>query len=132
MKQASTRYSKKREAIIGMLTSTDTHPSAEWIYQSLKGEYPDLSLGTVYRNLAKFKESGSIISVGFVHGQERYDGNTSPHPHFICRQCGAVIDLHMLKLHIDLNKEASALSGFRVDSHELVFHGYCDKCCASH
>jgi Fur family peroxide stress response transcriptional regulator len=72
-----TRYSKKRDAIYELLASTTCHPSAEWIYRNLKAEYPDLSLGTVYRNLSRFKEDGSIISVGVVDGQERYDGNAN-------------------------------------------------------
>lgn len=123
-----TRYSKKREAILDKLASTDIHPSAEWIYRSLKNEYPDLSLGTVYRNLSKFKEDGNIISVGFVDGQERFDGNTAPHSHFICRKCGAVIDMHRLKLDTDLDEKASKLYGFKIEGHDLVFHGLCDKC----
>lgn len=122
------RYSKKREAIYDMLASTNIHPSAEWIYRSLKNDYPDLSLGTVYRNLSKFKEDGSIISVGFVEGQERFDGNTAPHCHFICRKCGAVIDMHELKPDTDLNEAASKLYGFKIESHDLVFHGLCEKC----
>ena len=125
------RYSKKREAIFNKLISTDIHPSAEWIYRNLKSDYPDLSLGTVYRNLSKFKEDGSIISIGFVNGQERFDGNTTPHSHFICRKCGAVIDMHELKLDVDLNKAASKLYNYKIEGHELIFRGLCDKCAGS-
>lgn len=64
-------YSRKREAILSAICSTDIHPTADWIYQKLKPIYPDLSLGTVYRNIARFKEDGLIISVGVVEGQER-------------------------------------------------------------
>ena len=66
------RYSKKREAILDCLRSTDSHPTAEWIYAQLKGEYPDLSLATVYRNLAQLKSSGIIRSVGVVAGLPRF------------------------------------------------------------
>jgi Fur family peroxide stress response transcriptional regulator len=123
-----TRYSKKRDAIYELLASTTCHPSAEWIYRNLKAEYPDLSLGTVYRNLSRFKEDGSIISVGVVDGQERYDGNAKPHPHFICRHCGAVIDMHNLNDDNSLNEKAANLYGFQVEYHELVFHGVCKDC----
>jgi Fur family peroxide stress response transcriptional regulator len=123
-----TRYSKKRDAIFEVLASTDCHPSAEWIYRTLKSDYPDLSLGTVYRNLSRFKEDGSIISVGVVDGQERYDGNAQAHPHFICKCCGAVIDLNALDEDVSLNDKAARLYGFAVDYHELVFHGTCNQC----
>ena len=83
-------YSRKREAILSAICSTDIHPTADWIYQKLKPIYPDLSLGTVYRNIARFKEDGLIISVGVVEGQERLDGTTAPHAHFICSKCGCV------------------------------------------
>ena len=50
------RYSKKREAILNAIQSTKCHPSADWVYQTLKPEHPDLSLGTVYRNLEFFRQ----------------------------------------------------------------------------
>ena len=67
--ERATRYSKKREAILDVIRGTDAHPSAEWIYQALKPAHPDLSLGTVYRNLLFFQRQGTIQSVGVVHGQ---------------------------------------------------------------
>ena len=67
------RHSKKREAILAALRGTTRHPSAEWLYRQLKPQHPDLSLGTVYRNLAFFQERGLVQSVGVVQGQERFD-----------------------------------------------------------
>ena len=72
------KFSRKREAILTCLHGTTCHPTAEWVYQQLKPQFPDLSLGTVYRNLAAFKAEGVIDSVGVVNGLERYDGNTIP------------------------------------------------------
>ena len=63
------RHSKKREAILAALRGTTRHPSAEWLYRQLKPQHPDLSLGTVYRNLAFFQERGLVQSVGVVQGQ---------------------------------------------------------------
>ena len=73
------KKSKKRQAILESLRSVTDHPTAEMIYNRLKPEYPDLSLGTVYRNLAMFLEEGQVISVGTVDGQERYDARTDFH-----------------------------------------------------
>ncbi len=126
--EKATRYSKKREAILSAICSTDTHPSADWVYQTLKPLYPDLSLGTVYRNLARFKEEGLVISVGTVNGQERFDGTVQPHTHFICTSCGIVLDFHELKQDEALNRKAEQMHGLKIDHHELVFYGTCPHC----
>ena len=121
------RFSRKREAILEAIRSTTSHPSAEWVYMKLKKEYPDLSLSTVYRNIAEFMENGEIISVGNVSGQERYDGNTVPHVHFICDGCGSVIDVPEVEPFIDV-KVVESSSGCKISSHEIVFRGKCKAC----
>ena len=76
--ETATRYSPKREAILQCLRSTTCHPSAEWVYAQLKPHIPDLSLATVYRNLARFRSEGAVQVIGCVDGEDRYDGNTAP------------------------------------------------------
>ena len=120
-------YSRKREAILSAICSTDIHPTADWIYQKLKPIYPDLSLGTVYRNIARFKEDGLIISVGVVEGQERLDGTTAPHAHFICSKCG-VLDVEDVEQDAQLDFDVSKRIRCQIDSHDLVFHGICEEC----
>ena len=122
------RYSKKREAILNTICSTDSHPSVEWIYAELKPMYPDLSLGTVYRNISQFKEAGKVICVGVVGGQERYDGNVTPHLHFICKSCGCVADISQEQDNSELDARISRKYGIRVDHHETVFYGTCKEC----
>ena len=126
--ERTTRYSKKRAAILSAIRGTDCHPSAEWVYQTLKPSHPDLSLGTVYRNLVFFQERGDIRSVGVVRGQERFDGITTPHSHFICRHCGAVMDLRRTELSDRIDRDVSEQYGLMVDRHELTFHGLCPTC----
>ena len=120
--------SKKREAILEKLQSTKAHPTAEWIYQELKSEYPEISLATVYRNLRMFQESGEIASVGTVKGQERFDATTDCHGHFICESCDAVIDID-----IDFGAGATYQAvadniGAEIASHNVMFFGKCGKC----
>ena len=87
-----------------------------------------MSLGTVYRNLVFFQQQGQVQSVGVVNGQERFDGNTAPHSHFVCTNCGAVIDLHSVKLDSSLTRAISEQYGLAVERHELTFYGRCQTC----
>lgn len=129
--ERTTRYSKKREAILNALRHSDAHPSAEWLYQTLKATHPDLSLGTVYRNLLFFQQQGTVQSVGVVNGQERFDANITPHSHFVCTCCGAVIDLHKIPMDANLNQAVQSQYGFQVERHELTFYGKCQACMQS-
>lgn len=122
------RYSKKREAILNLIQGTSCHPSAEWVYQQLRPLHPDLSLGTVYRNLAFFQEHGLVQSVGVVQGQERFDAITSPHSHFVCNCCGTVLDLPDIRPERELERTVSTQYGFAVERCELSFYGLCPNC----
>ena len=122
------KHFRKRDAILTCLRQTTVHPSAEWIFTQLKPEIPDLSMGTVYRNLTLFKEQGIITSVGTVKGVERFDGNTDPHVHFFCTECGAVVDLTGLTVPEELNKAAATETGGQVGTCQLTFTGICMEC----
>ena len=126
--EVTRKHSKKRDAILECIRGTKTHPSAEWVYQQLKPEIPDLSLGTVYRNIAMFKADGTIQSIGTVAGLERYDGNTDPHTHFICTACGKVIDLDHVELPPVTMEEAAGNAGGIIGSYQLQFFGNCADC----
>ena len=123
------KHFRKRDAILTCLRGTTSHPSAEWIYAELKPAIPDLSLGTVYRNLAYFKETGDIISLGTVAGIERFDGNTRPHVHFICTGCTAVTDLPEIAVPQELTQTVEMTTGGSVESCNLTFTGLCRECC---
>lgn len=120
------KHSKKRDAILNCIRETKCHPTAEWVYRQLKPDFPDLSLGTVYRNIAMFKEENTIQSIGVVKGLERFDGNIEPHTHFICSCCGQVLDLEYVTLPQHILEEAAA--GGSVTSYQLQFTGLCRNC----
>ena len=86
----------------------------------------------ILRNLAEdlslFKEQGLITSLGTVKGVERFDGNTEPHVHFICTQCGNVQDLPEISVPEELNSAVAQSSGGRVDNCQLSFTGICGEC----
>ncbi|HIR47271.1 MAG TPA: transcriptional repressor [Candidatus Caccousia avicola] len=120
-------YSRKREAILKIVQGTKVHPSAEWVYHELKPSYPDLSLGTVYRNLSQFKNDGVIVSVGTVNGQERFDGATYPHSHFVCDKCGCVLDVEDSSCG-SACAEISERYGVTAERCDVVFRGTCAAC----
>ncbi|MBE6734950.1 MAG: transcriptional repressor [Ruminococcaceae bacterium] len=119
-------FSKKRQMILDTIRSTDTHPSAKWVYETLKEQIPDLSLGTVYRNINLFKEQGLIIPVATVDGEERIDGDTSAHAHFVCKECGCVYDVPAT--HAPISQETCALDGFCTHNTVLTYYGICGGC----
>lgn len=121
---AGKRYSRQRELIYQTLKNTKEHPTAEMIYQSLKPENPSLSLGTVYRNLNLLAQEGRITRMPFP--VERYDADTSLHPHFACSRCGSVRDL-FLPYNAELDRAAAA-TGCQVTGHRIVFDGLCARC----
>ena len=126
--ERTAKHFRKRDAILSCLRQTTEHPSADWVYAKLKPEIPDLALGTVYRNLTLFKDQGLITSLGTVGGVERFDGNTTPHVHFICTNCHRVLDLHQIQVPAELNASAGRASGGVVESCQLTFRGRCSGC----
>ena len=128
--ESRSKHFRKRDAILEYLRQTDAHPSAETVHAGLKATIPDISLGTVYRNLALFKQQGLIQSLGSVQGIERFDGNVEPHVHFICTECGKIQDLHQMQVPQDLSDEAERLSGARIRQCQLSFSGECEECAA--
>ncbi len=126
--ERTAKHFRKRDAILTCLRSTTTHPSAEWVYQQLKTEHSDISLATVYRNLALFKSQGIIASLGIVNGAERFDGNTAPHVHYVCNCCGQVMDLEGIPVPAELSATAAQCVGGNVTGCQLTFTGTCGPC----
>jgi len=121
-------YSRKRQAIYELLLSTKEHPSAEWIYNNLKSDFPDLSLGTVYRNLKLLEKNGAVRSVAVIDGRERYDALMSRHSHFVCIHCGRVIDVMMDRIAEEVTEESEIDGIGTVEFLSLIYYGTCEKC----
>ncbi len=121
-------FSRKRKAILDVLYNTKQHPTAEWVFQRLRPEYPELSLGTVYRNLKRFCETGQAMSIGVIGGQEHFDGCTEPHAHLVCSHCGKVLDIFQgLPGEAELSK-LSEQTGYRIEGVSITFSGLCPDC----
>ena len=121
------RKTKQREAILRLLKDTTAHPTADWIYTQVKMEIPNISLGTVYRNLKLLRENGEISELDFSGTYSRFDGNPANHYHFKCELCERIFDLDE-PVHKDIDKKIAEKTGFKVLYHRLELHGLCKEC----
>lgn len=122
----SQRMTRQKRIIMEVLRSTRSHPTADWIYEQAKKQIPDLSLGTVYRNLNLLKGMGEIMELNYGSTYSRFDGNPKNHYHFQCQECGKVYDLDLpIELKFD---SISDLKGHEIKSHRLEFYGICAEC----
>lgn len=124
---AELKYSRQREAIRNYLAGTKEHPTAETIYSAIREIYPNISLGTVYRNLNLLVETGEILKLSCGDNSDHFDYDTSSHYHFICRNCGSVIDLEMTPID-SINQVAGAHFGGSIEGHSTYFYGKCEEC----
>ena len=121
------KFSRQREGILKFLDGRTDHPTAETIFEGVRREMPNISLGTVYRNLTQLSDMGRIRRLSGDGKCDRFDPNISPHYHFICDTCGSVEDIPMTSMD-SLNQLAQAYLGGKVLSHSLLFHGVCSGC----
>jgi Fur family transcriptional regulator, peroxide stress response regulator len=121
------RRSRQKEAIISVLRNTSSHPTAEWIYEQVRKEIPNIGLATVYRNLRLLNETGELSEIRTSHHRTRFDANTDMHYHFCCDSCGRILDLDE---PIDRTVEAriTERTGLKVTRHYLELGGLCQDC----
>ena len=122
------KYSRQREAILAYLHSTTSHPTADMVYTVVREQYPNISLGTVYRNLNQLAEQGVILRLTNLDGCDHYDGTTTPHYHFLCRECKQISDLNMVDSLEHICTLASVNFGGKIEGHITSFHGVCPNC----
>lgn len=121
------KFSRQRESIKEYLANTNEHPTADTVYAHVREQYPNISLGTVYRNLNLLVEQGEAVKVVCGDGYDRFDATCTPHYHVICKECKCVKDLDLPNIdHIDILAQAS-FEG-KIESHSVYFSGICQKC----
>lgn len=121
------KTSKQRNLILCVIRSTHCHPTADWIFERARKEMPNISLGTVYRNLNLLRDEGKIQELRFGNSVSRYDGDLRSHYHVRCVECGEVIDVpHIVPLVS--SQKIEELTGYRIHKHLLEFTGLCPDC----
>ena len=126
---AALKYSRQRESIKNYLMATKEHPTADEVYMNVKQEFPNISLGTVYRNLNLLTDIGDAVKISTPNGGDRFDGKLEPHNHFLCTKCGRLLDLELDMQSIDeVNRLAAENFDGVITSSSTLFYGECSDC----
>ncbi len=120
------KFSRQREIILQFVRESHSHPTADEVYTALKKGSPELSLGTVYRNLNRLSGLGMIKKIPIADGSDRFDGRTDSHYHLICERCGAVYDIDYVLP--DVESAVLSESGHKVTFITLSLRGICKDC----
>ncbi len=118
------RYSFQRDTIKNIVIGTKCHPTADWVYNEVRKIIPNISLGTVYRNLNHLHEKGllKIIQDG---PNTRYDGNIHSHHHLKCSDCGEITDINLQNLN--LKEKIKSKFDFDPIDIEITILGKCNR-----
>jgi Fe2+ or Zn2+ uptake regulation protein len=117
----------QRLAVLTSLQNRRDHPTADNIYREVRQQLPAISFNTVYKSLEVLCQKGMVIKVNPLHEVARYDGETGPHAHLICRQCHNIIDLDW-KPSEGVSLPLENLQGFQVEHLSLTLWGLCPRC----
>ena len=121
------RETKQREAILRVLMNTKSHPTADLIYEEVKKEIPNISKGTVYRNLKVLQESRQVSELNLNDTISRFEVKQDSHYHFRCEKCGRVSDIDM-PVDGELDRHIEKITGLKISYHQLEFRGLCKDC----
>lgn len=121
------KLTPQRIAVYKYLQSTKQHPTAEIIYKALQPEYPTMSLATVYKALKTLVEVNLVQELNVGEGNFRYDGNTCPHSHIQCLNCGRVDDVEGVCFS-ELNDKVKDYTKYEVLTNQVYFYGICESC----
>ncbi|SOC44029.1 peroxide-responsive transcriptional repressor PerR [Ureibacillus acetophenoni] len=127
LKSTGVRITPQRHAILEYLIDSMNHPTADDIYKSLEGKFPNMSVATVYNNLRVFREAGLVKELTYGDAASRFDFVTNDHYHMICQCCGKIVDFHYPGLD-EVEHFASHVTGFKVNLHRLEVYGTCPDC----
>ena len=125
------KHSRQRDSIIEFLSTRKDHPTADTVYMNVRQSFPNISLGTVYRNLTLLADMGEILRIRVGDGVDHFDYDTSPHYHFVCRECGSVLDIDM---EVTKEEDQAAQKNFEgeIEGHRTYVYGRCLNCIRKH
>lgn len=124
------RYSAQKQMVEDALAGMD-HPTAAEVYERIRKAYPQISLGTVYRNLSLMADDGEILRLSFSGAPDRFDPNAHEHYHIACSRCGRIFDTdHTIPSALirQIDDAVEACTGIKVEKRIMMFSGICAAC----
>jgi Fe2+ or Zn2+ uptake regulation protein len=122
----NTRETRQRKVIYEAVRGSKSHPTADMIFDQVRGTLPTVSLGTVYRNLNVLKDQGLVIELRGTDRRAHFEADLSPHAHFTCTRCGSILDIQHCPMP-DWERH-NCLDGFTLEKFSLEFSGICPGC----
>ena len=125
------KRSSAQKRMIRQILERSDHPTAAEIYEHARRDCPNISLGTVYRNLAAMAEVGEVLRLSFSGRPDRFDPNTHDHFHVFCKECGRIFDTGDTlsnRLIAELDQAIELSTGVKVQERTLHFSGICELC----
>lgn len=127
MRDSGVRLTPQRLEIFRVVAGTGDHPDAETVFRRVRERMPTISLDTVYRTLWMLNDAGFITTLGLQRGRARFDGNASPHHHFVCTKCGMVADFYSSDFD-SLEVPAGLENIGDVTTRNVQLRGICSRC----
>jgi Fe2+ or Zn2+ uptake regulation protein len=130
LKRAGLKMTPQRLAIVKLFAGDESHPTAQDLFERLRGEFPTMSFATVYNTLDALAAAG-LSGTLRLGGAARFDPNVEAHHHAVCDRCGAVRDIPAETLapsSATVRQLQRKAAGFSVRAVERVYRGLCAKC----
>lgn len=127
-RSARTRETRQRALVYAIVASTESHPTADWVYARAREAMPRVSLGTVYRNLQRLAAAGRIRAIDAWGKTTRWDADLSAHHHFVCVSCGSIRDVPKPEGEDARFAASLRLPGFTITGHRVELQGLCPSC----
>lgn len=121
------RHTIQRQLTLDTVQALMDHPTADEVYENIRLKYPDISKGTVYRNLKDLAETEQIRKISLPNEADKFDHISKPHYHMRCPKCGELVDINMEYMK-ELDEKIMQLTGLELEGHEIFFKGICLNC----
>ncbi len=127
-KQQGLAFTFQRQVIYEAVVDSREHPTPELIYEQVRQRIPSISLGTIYKNVKTFLDSGVLKEVTLHHGSLRLESNMAPHHHLVCSSCKAIFDVEENAVEPVRLPTSKLPAGFSIRQCRVEFVGVCKTC----
>lgn len=127
LRQASLRVTRPRVLVYGLLRHAGGHRSVDEVITMLGTLGTRLPRMTVYNVVTDLVGAGLLMCADTGPGRALYEAADTWHHHFVCRDCGIVLDVPCVEGDKPCIQPPTALPG-TVDEAQVIFRGRCEGC----